>query len=37
MKIHITSIENKIGKKLIESNQTVSLAESLTGGLLASR
>lgn len=37
MKVHITSIANRIGKKLIESNQTVSLAESLTGGLLASR
>ena len=37
MKVHITSIENEIGKRLIESNQTVSLAESLTGGLLASR
>ncbi|MBT4959045.1 MAG: hypothetical protein HON33_03630, partial [Flavobacteriaceae bacterium] len=36
MKAHITSIENEIGKRLIESNQTVSLAESLTGGLLAS-
>ena len=33
----LNPIENEIGKKLVESNQTVSLAESLTGGLLASR
>lgn len=33
----LNPIENEIGKRLVESNQTVSLAESLTGGLLASR
>ena len=33
----LNPIENEIGKILVESNQTVSLAESITGGLLASR
>jgi nicotinamide-nucleotide amidase len=33
----LNPIENEIGKKLIKSNQTLSLAESLTGGMLASR
>jgi len=33
----LNPIESEIGKKLIKSNQTLSLAESLTGGMLASR
>lgn len=33
----LNPIENEIGKKLITANQTLGLAESITGGLLSSR
>lgn len=33
----LNPIENEIGKKLIKANQTLGLAESITGGLLSSR
>ena len=33
----LNPIENEIGKKLIAANQTLGLAESITGGLLSSR
>ena len=33
----INPIEKEIGKKLVNTNQTLGLAESLTGGLLSSR
>ena len=33
----LNPIEKEIGKKLVQSNKTLSIAESLTGGLLSSR
>ena len=33
----LNPIEKEIGKKLVKSNKTLSIAESLTGGLLSSR
>ena len=33
----VNPIEKEIGKKLVNTNQTLGLAESLTGGLLSSR